>query len=281
MGNDRREFGDPAGPSVFGIALREHRHRRGLSQEDLADATRGRVAVRTISDLERGVARRPRAATLRLLAEGLGLAGPQLTEFQAAARAARPPAAATAAVTRAEAVARGQLSSQLTSRPPATGRPPATDGAEAAYRAQLASRAGSASRAGTAAETNGAPWPEAARWAQAGGQAGFTGMLAPVIIVAGSAHLAGMEPLLSGAADCLIVVAGGRVLPAGARLTALEEAAPSGGPALPGGVALPGATVLPGATAPPGTAAEPGAAPPQPSARTLRRAPRARSRRRP
>jgi transcriptional regulator with XRE-family HTH domain len=272
MGNDRREFGDPAGTSVFGAALREHRHRRGLSQEDLADATRGRVAVRTISDLERGVARRPRAATLRLLAEALGLVGPQLTEFQATARPARPPAAAAAAVTRVAAVDRGQLTGQFADRPMATGRPPATDGTEAAYRAQLASRAGV-----TAAETNGAAWPQAAGWAQAGGQAGFTGMLAPVIIVAGSAHLAGMEPLLSGAADCLIVVAGGRVLPVGARLTALEGAAPAGGAALPGAAAPPG----PGATALPGTAAAPGAALPQPAARTVRRAPRVRPRRRP
>jgi transcriptional regulator with XRE-family HTH domain len=272
MGNDRREFGDPAGLSVFGAALREHRHRGGLSQEDLADATRGRVAVRTISDLERGVARRPRAATLRLLAEALGLAGLQLTEFQAAARAARPPAAdtaarpsAAAAVTWAAAVAQGQLTGQF------TGRPTATAGAEAAYRAQLASRAGIASRARiAAAETNGAAWPEAAGWAQAGGQAGFAGMLTPVIIVAGSACLAGMEPLLSGAADCLIVVTGGRVLPVGARLTALEGAAPSGG------------APLPGTAVPSGTAAAPGAtAPPQPAARTVRRAPRARPRRRP
>src|ERR1700749_4857521 len=109
MGNDRREPGDPAGVSVFGTALRLQRHRRGLSQEDLADATHGRVAVRTISDLERGVARRPRAETLRLLAEAFGLAGADLAEFQAAGRGPRP---ATAAVTRAESGSRAPAAGQ-------------------------------------------------------------------------------------------------------------------------------------------------------------------------
>jgi transcriptional regulator with XRE-family HTH domain len=87
----------------FGAALRRHRRKRDLSQEDLADATRGRVAVRTISDLERGVARRPRAETVRLLAAALRLAGEELAEFRAAARAARQQA--TAAETAAELTA--------------------------------------------------------------------------------------------------------------------------------------------------------------------------------
>jgi transcriptional regulator with XRE-family HTH domain len=219
MGNDRREPGDPVGGSVFGAALRLHRHSRGLSQEDLSGATRGRVAVRTISDLERGVARRPRAETLRLLAEALGLAGAPLAEFQAAARGPRPPAAAALAVTQAEAVAREQ----------AVGRPATADGAQAAGHAQAA------------------------------GQAGFAGLLAPVIIVTGAARLAGMELLLSGAAGCLVLIAGGQVLPAAdARFTALETATtPAAGPL-------------------PRTAARP-----QPAARTVRRASRVRSRRRP
>ena len=56
---------------AFGTALRRHRRNLDLSQEDLAGATHGGVAARTISDLERGVARRPRRETLRLLAAAL------------------------------------------------------------------------------------------------------------------------------------------------------------------------------------------------------------------
>jgi transcriptional regulator with XRE-family HTH domain len=46
--------GSSADVGAFGTALRLHRRRRELSQEDLADATHGGVATRTISDLERG-----------------------------------------------------------------------------------------------------------------------------------------------------------------------------------------------------------------------------------
>jgi transcriptional regulator with XRE-family HTH domain len=70
--------GSSADVGAFGNTLRLHRRRLGLSQEDLADATRGGVATRTISDLERGVARRPRAETVRLLAAALGLTGADL-----------------------------------------------------------------------------------------------------------------------------------------------------------------------------------------------------------
>ena len=73
---------------AFGTALRRHRRNLDLSQEDLAGATHGGVAARTISDLERGVARRPRRETLRLLAAALHLTGEELAEFKAAARAA-------------------------------------------------------------------------------------------------------------------------------------------------------------------------------------------------
>jgi transcriptional regulator with XRE-family HTH domain len=85
MGEDSRTPERDA--SAFGATLRLYRRSRGLSQERLADATRGYVAVRTISDLERGVARRPRWDTARLLAVALGLAGPELDGFlRAAAR---------------------------------------------------------------------------------------------------------------------------------------------------------------------------------------------------
>lgn len=98
MTGSNRGRGSGADVGEFGAVLRRHRLSQGLSQEDLADATRGRIAVRTISDLERGVARRPREETVRLLAAGLRLAGEELARFRAAARAARrQPSAAEAA----------------------------------------------------------------------------------------------------------------------------------------------------------------------------------------
>jgi transcriptional regulator with XRE-family HTH domain len=81
----------------FGTALRLHRRRREMSQEDLAGATRGGVAARTISDLERGVARQPRADTVRLLAAALRLTGADLADFKAAASAGGRAAAEDAA----------------------------------------------------------------------------------------------------------------------------------------------------------------------------------------
>jgi transcriptional regulator with XRE-family HTH domain len=98
MGGNRRKSGDCAAVGAFGTVLRLHRQSLALSQEDLADATHRGVAARTISDLERGVARRPRSATVRMLAEALGLAGAELAAFKAAARAGRrAPAAETLA----------------------------------------------------------------------------------------------------------------------------------------------------------------------------------------
>ena len=80
------QLADVAGVGIFGVLLKRYRDALAWSQEELADATRGQVAVRTISDLERGVARRPRSATVRLLAEALGLTGAELAAFNAAAR---------------------------------------------------------------------------------------------------------------------------------------------------------------------------------------------------
>jgi transcriptional regulator with XRE-family HTH domain len=109
-GEDMRGNGQSAGESDFATLLRLHRKRLAMSQEDLSEATKGRVAVRTISDLERGVARQPRSATLRLLAEALGLSGDESAAFTAAARPARcaEAAAATAELkARARREARG------------------------------------------------------------------------------------------------------------------------------------------------------------------------------
>lgn len=57
--------------SSFGDLLRQLRLVRGLTQEELAE--RAGLSVRGISDLERGVKRRPRPDTLALLAQALDL----------------------------------------------------------------------------------------------------------------------------------------------------------------------------------------------------------------
>jgi transcriptional regulator with XRE-family HTH domain len=60
--------------------LREARWRTGLTQQDLAE--RSGLSIRTISDIERGYVRRPRAATLRLLARALGMTDAQTADLQ-------------------------------------------------------------------------------------------------------------------------------------------------------------------------------------------------------
>ena len=64
---------------MFGHALRTARRRCGLTQEELA-ADSG-VSVRNIRDLETGRIARPRPATVRRLAEGLGLTGDDRAAF--------------------------------------------------------------------------------------------------------------------------------------------------------------------------------------------------------
>ena len=82
--------GAPAGPP-FGALLRHARQAAGLTQEALAE--RAGLSARALSDLERGVKRGPRAASLRLLADALGLA----PDARAALAGRRPrPAAAPA-----------------------------------------------------------------------------------------------------------------------------------------------------------------------------------------
>jgi transcriptional regulator with XRE-family HTH domain len=89
----------PNGPAVgFAGLLRRLRVRAKLTQEELATAAR--VSGRTISDLERGINRTARRDTAELLADALGLAGPQREEFLAAARG-KPTAAERAAQARA------------------------------------------------------------------------------------------------------------------------------------------------------------------------------------
>jgi tetratricopeptide (TPR) repeat protein/transcriptional regulator with XRE-family HTH domain len=63
----------------FGRLLRHCRRAAGLTQEELGE--RAGVGVRTIGDLERGRRTRPYRQTVGVLADALGLRGPQLDEF--------------------------------------------------------------------------------------------------------------------------------------------------------------------------------------------------------
>src|SRR5262245_25995199 len=79
---------DVSDPVAFADLLVELRVERGLSQEDLAaDA---KVSVRAISDLERGVTRRPHRDTIRALAAALGLPGEDRARFERLARRVAP-----------------------------------------------------------------------------------------------------------------------------------------------------------------------------------------------
>jgi len=68
----------------FGEMLRAYRERRLLSQDQLAE--RSGLSARTIRGLETGKVRHPRSASVRLLADGLRLAGWEREQFEAAAR---------------------------------------------------------------------------------------------------------------------------------------------------------------------------------------------------
>src|SRR5579859_583192 len=71
----------------FGSVLRRHRVAAGLSQDELAE--RAAVSRRSISDMERGVPRRPHPETITLLAEALALSGAERAAFVVAARQLR------------------------------------------------------------------------------------------------------------------------------------------------------------------------------------------------
>src|SRR5687768_16456975 len=69
---------------TFGLLLKRHRLFAGLTHEGLAE--RSTVSVRAISDLERGVSRRPHPETVALLAEALRLTPEQRAMFEVASR---------------------------------------------------------------------------------------------------------------------------------------------------------------------------------------------------
>jgi predicted ATPase len=68
----------------FGLVLKRFRLAAGLTHEALAE--RASLGARTISDLERGVSRAPRADTLALLVAALNLSPAQQAQLEAAAR---------------------------------------------------------------------------------------------------------------------------------------------------------------------------------------------------
>jgi transcriptional regulator with XRE-family HTH domain len=67
----------------FGELLRDSRLRAALTQEELAE--RAGISVRAVGKLESGETSRPRPATVRMLADALGLEEPELSAFIAAA----------------------------------------------------------------------------------------------------------------------------------------------------------------------------------------------------
>ncbi|MEO3787290.1 helix-turn-helix domain-containing protein [Actinocorallia sp. B10E7] len=72
-----------AGALHFGMMVRRHRIRIGLTQRELADFST--ISVRAIRDIEQGRARRPRTDTVRLLADGLRLGPRARAAFETAA----------------------------------------------------------------------------------------------------------------------------------------------------------------------------------------------------
>ena len=75
-------------PAAFGELLRRNRLAAGLTQEALAELAG--MSSRGIADLERGARRWPYPATVRRLAEGLGLGKADWAALQTAARPAPP-----------------------------------------------------------------------------------------------------------------------------------------------------------------------------------------------
>ena len=83
----------------FAELLRRYRRSAGLTQEELAE--RATISTRAVSDIERGINQRPQRETVRLLADALGIAEPDRTPFESAARRSKRPAPALSPVTRA------------------------------------------------------------------------------------------------------------------------------------------------------------------------------------
>jgi tetratricopeptide (TPR) repeat protein/transcriptional regulator with XRE-family HTH domain len=91
----------------FALLLRRHRRLAGLTQERLAEAAG--VSVRSIRDMERGVARVPHRDTIDLLADSLALSPEEKAAFAAAAR-------------RHSTHAHARVAYDISSQPPLVGR---------------------------------------------------------------------------------------------------------------------------------------------------------------
>src|SRR3954468_11122903 len=89
--------------ATFGAVLRQFRLAAALSQEELA--ARAGLSLRGLSDLERGVRRMPYLATVRQLADALGLSAEDRQDLIAAARVG-PTSEPDATVTTAAALPR-------------------------------------------------------------------------------------------------------------------------------------------------------------------------------
>jgi tetratricopeptide (TPR) repeat protein/transcriptional regulator with XRE-family HTH domain len=83
MAKAAEEAGDRDRQVIFGRLLRVHRLGALLTQEQLAE--RAGISPRTIRELEHARVRQPRAASVRLLADALALAGAPREEFHTAA----------------------------------------------------------------------------------------------------------------------------------------------------------------------------------------------------
>ncbi len=77
---------------TLGELLKLLRARADLTQEELAEAAG--LSPRSVSDVERNLVQKPRKATVRLLADALGLRGAERARFEAAARGKPAPPAA-------------------------------------------------------------------------------------------------------------------------------------------------------------------------------------------
>ena len=76
-------------PPLFPQLLKRYRVRAGLTQEGLAE--RSGLSTRAVSDLERGINRTPRNATIHLLVEALALTADEQETLEAAVRAEPSP----------------------------------------------------------------------------------------------------------------------------------------------------------------------------------------------